>query len=183
MEPALETFASEMLRWNARINLTAASTLDEIRQHILDCRALIEHIPLSTQRVIDVGSGGGLPAAVIAILRPELAVVALEPTHKKLAFLQQIRRLLAPNLEPRAERLEQHAGRGYDVATSRATFALAEWLTRGRELVRPGGLVLGMEGVDRVELPAGATRHPYAIADRTRAIIALLVSDPEAVDR
>jgi 16S rRNA (guanine527-N7)-methyltransferase len=183
MEPELEKFATELLRWNERINLTAATTLDEVRQHILDCRSLFEHFPSTTRRVIDVGSGGGLPAAVIAILRPDVAVVALEPVHKKHAFLQHVRRQLAPNLDARAERLEQHADRGYDVATSRATFALADWLDKGRQLVRPGGIVLGMEGVDQVALPAGASRHPYAIADRTRAIIVLAVSELEPIDR
>jgi 16S rRNA (guanine527-N7)-methyltransferase len=182
MEPSLETFATELLRWNARINLTAASTLDEVRHHIVDCRAIVEHIPPTTQRVIDVGSGGGLPAAVIAILRPEIAVTALEPVHKKHAFLQHVRRQLAPNLDARAERVEQHVGRGYDVATSRATFALDEWLAVGRTLVRAGGLVLGMEGIEQVALPTGASRHPYAIGDRTRAIIVLRVSEPETIE-
>lgn len=173
MEPALETFASELLRWNQRINLTSASTLEEVLQHVVDSKALLPHIPETTQRVIDIGSGGGLPAAVIAILRPELTVVALEPVHKKHAFLQHVRRLLAPNLDARAQRIEDHPDTGYDVATSRATFALPEWLTRGRALVRPGGIVLGMEGADTIELPTGATRHRYSLADRTRAVIVL----------
>lgn len=175
IEPALQTFASELLRWNQRINLTAASSLDEVLQHVVDCKALLAHIPDTTHRVIDVGSGGGLPSAVIAILRPSIAVVAIEPVHKKHAFLQHVRRTLAPNLEGRAERLEDHPGTGYDVATSRATFALPEWLTRGRALVRAGGRVLGMEGADQIELPSGATRHPYDLGDRTRAIIVLEV--------
>ena len=169
----LDTFAAELLRWNQRINLTAASTLAEVQGHIEDCLAIVGHIPPSTRRVIDVGSGGGLPAAVIAISRPEITVTALEPVHKKHAFLAHVRRTLAPNLDPRAERVEQHVGRDYDVATSRATFALPEWLRIGAGLVRPGGLVLGMEGADQIELPAGAERHPYGLGDRTRAIIVL----------
>lgn len=84
---ALAGFAEELLRWNAKINLTSARTLDEIVQHVIDSAAIEPHVPVTTQRVIDVGSGGGLPCAVLAILRPELAVTALEPVHKKLAFL------------------------------------------------------------------------------------------------
>lgn len=171
MTDALERFAAELLRWNARINLTAARTHDDAMRHIEDSRAIVAHIPAGTTRLIDVGSGGGLPAAVIAILRPEITVTALEPVNKKHAFLLHVKRVLAPNLDPRAERVEQHATHDYDVATSRATFALAEWLRIGAGLVRPGGLVLGMEGADRVELPPGASRHPYDAADRTRAII------------
>jgi 16S rRNA (guanine527-N7)-methyltransferase len=174
----LDRFAEELLRWNQRINLTAARTPDDATRHIRDCAALVEQVPADARRLVDVGSGGGLPAAVIALLRPDITVTALEPVHKKLAFLQHIRRVLAPNLEPRAERLEDHVERGYDVATSRATFALPEWLARGRALVRPGGLVLGMEGADPIDLPAGATRHPYDLDDRTRAIIVLPVPGP-----
>jgi 16S rRNA (guanine527-N7)-methyltransferase len=175
----LARFAEELLRWNEKINLTAARTLDEVVQHIVDSAAIVAHIPATTQRVIDVGSGGGLPCAVIAILRPEVEVTALEPVHKKHAFLSQVRRLLCPNLVPLAERVEAHAGRGYDVATSRATFALADWLAIGRRLVRPGGRVLGMEGADRGALPDAAARHPYPIAGKTRAII-VLDSEPDA---
>lgn len=171
MNDALDRFVTELLRWNERINLTAARTRDDARRHIDDSRALVAHVPAGTKRLIDVGSGGGFPAAVIAILRPEIAVTALEPVNKKHAFLLHVRRLLAPNLDPRAERVEQHATHDYDVATSRATFALAEWLKIGATLVRPGGLVLGMEAVEQVELPPGATRHPYDADDRTRAII------------
>jgi hypothetical protein len=62
----------------------------------------------------------------------------------------------------------------FDVATSRATFAIDEWLQRGLRLVRPGGVVLGMEGRDQIDLPAGADRYPYQHGDRTRAIISLV---------
>lgn len=173
MSDVLDRFAAELLRWNERINLTAARTLDDALQHIDDSRALLPHIPSTTTRLIDVGSGGGLPAAVIALLRPGITVTALEPTHKKHAFLLHIRRLLAPNLVPLAERVEQHAIHDYDVATSRATFPLADWLELGFTLVHPGGLVLGMEGADPLALPPDAIRHPYSLHDRTRAIIVL----------
>jgi 16S rRNA (guanine(527)-N(7))-methyltransferase RsmG len=175
MTDLLATFARELLRWNERINLTSARDLDDAMRHIRDSAAVIPHIPADARRVLDVGSGGGLPAAIIAIQRPDLAVTALEPVHKKHAFLQHARRLLCPNLDPRAERLEQHDGRDYDAAISRATFALPEWLEMARPFVRPGGVVLGMEGADAVELPAGAERHPYDLDDRTRAIIVLRV--------
>jgi 16S rRNA (guanine527-N7)-methyltransferase len=180
VNPTLTKFATELLRWNERINLTAARTMDDALQHIEDSAAILSYIPEGTKRLIDVGSGGGLPAAVIAIERPEIAVTALEPVHKKLAFLQHAKRLFCANLEPRAERVEQHAVRDYDVATSRATFALPTWLSIGRRLVHPGGLVLAMEGAEQFELPPGATRHPYAMGDRTRAIVVLPVSDQAA---
>lgn len=169
---SLVAYRDLLLTWNQRVNLTGARTAAEIDDHIADCLHLVEHLPV-TGRLLDVGSGGGLPAVVIAIARPELEVTAIEPTHKKHAFLRTAARTLAlPNLDAIAERWEDHAGRDYDVATSRATFELATWLEIGAGFVRPGGLVLGMEGRDQLApLPAGVTRHPYEHGGKTRAIL------------
>lgn len=167
---SLRSYADELLRWNARINLTAARDVNDAASHVVDCCALVREIPIDCSRLIDVGSGGGLPAAMIAILRPSVSVTALEPVRKKLAFLQTIARSI-PNLEPLPDRVEDHPRRDYDVATSRATFAMDRWLAIGASLVRAGGTVLGMEGAEQAILPAGAERRPYALGDRTRAII------------
>lgn len=177
MTPILERYAALLLKWNARINLTAAASLDDAMQHIDDCLAIVPHIPSSARRLVDIGSGGGLPAVVIAASRPELEVTAVEPTNKKHAFLRTAARELGlANLLPRAARVEDVERDAFDVATSRATFALDEWLQRGLRLVRIGGVVLGMEGRDIVSLPAAAERHPYQLAGKTRAIIALVRS-------
>jgi 16S rRNA (guanine527-N7)-methyltransferase len=159
---SLTAYRDLLLRWNERVNLTAARTAEEVDAHVADCLRLLPHLP-ARGRLIDVGAGGGLPAVVIAIERPELAVTALEPTHKKHAFLRTAARELGlANLDPRAERWEDHAEREYDAATSRATFAIDRWLEIGATLVRAGGVVLGMEGSDRLDpLPPAVTRHPY----------------------
>ena len=177
MIAVLDRYADLLLKWNARINLTAASTKDDALQHVADCEAIVPHLPSETRLVVDVGSGGGLPAVVIAASRPEIVVHAIEPTQKKHAFLRTAARELGlPNLQPRAARIEDVESDAFDVATSRATFALDEWLRLGLRLVRPGGLLLGMEGRDRVELPAGAARHAYQLGDKTRAIISIVRS-------
>jgi 16S rRNA (guanine527-N7)-methyltransferase len=170
-------------RWNRRINLTG--TRDErelVIHHAVDSLAVVAHVPVVAERLIDVGSGAGFPGVLIAIMQPALRVVALEPNQKKHAFLATVRRELGlSNLEPRPQRLDEQVSepqfRLHDVAVSRATFAIPEWLERGRALVRPGGLVLGMEGAEQHELPAGAVRHPYVLGDRTRAIIVLTVGE------
>jgi 16S rRNA (guanine527-N7)-methyltransferase len=177
MTPILERYADLLLKWNARINLTAASTHDDAMQHIDDCSAIIRHIPSDARALVDIGSGGGLPAVVIAASRPDLVVTAVEPIQKKHAFLRTAARELAlANLHPRAARIEDVEDAAFDVATSRATFALDAWLRLGLRLVRIGGVVLGMEGRDEVALPAGAIRHPYDHAGKTRAIIELVRS-------
>jgi 16S rRNA (guanine527-N7)-methyltransferase len=91
-----------------------------------------------------------------------LQVTLVESNHKKAAFLEALRREVPiPNLRVRAQRMETIA-EAFDVAISRATFALPEWLEIGAHLVRPGGLVIGFEGAQTHDLPDGAERRTYA---------------------
>jgi 16S rRNA (guanine527-N7)-methyltransferase len=166
-----------LMKWNTRINLTSARNEREaLSSHLLDCLAVVPHVPEGTERLVDAGSGAGLPAVVIALFRPEVEVTALEPVHKKHAFLSAVKRELpVTNLHAFSQRIEDHlladTFRPYDVAVSRATWTLPTWLERGPQLIRRGGLVLGMEGSKAHPLPDRATRHPYGLDDRTRAII------------
>jgi 16S rRNA (guanine527-N7)-methyltransferase len=165
-------------RWSASVNLIGTRDPDEVaRFHLADSLALLPHLG-DARRVVDVGSGAGLPGAALAIARPDLEITALEPIHKKHAFLAAIRREIGlPGFTPIAERDEQHRAaadfRPYDLALSRATWSVPEWLARGAQLVLPGGRVLAMEGRDLHDLPAGAARHPYELGDRTRAVVVL----------
>ena len=165
-------------KWSRRINLVAGGTeRDWVERHLVDSLAVLPHLRADDGRLIDVGSGAGLPGAVLAMARPALSVTSLEPIHKKHAFQSAVKRELGlVNFEPLAERVEQHlartaATRDYDVAVSRATFAVEQWLERGAELVRAGGRVLAMEGRAVESLPPGVARHPYALGGRSRAIL------------
>jgi 16S rRNA (guanine527-N7)-methyltransferase len=170
---ALVAYRDLLSKWNQRINLTAARTDAEIEEHIADCLYLVEHAR-GAARLIDVGSGGGLPAIVLAICLRSTHVVALEPVHKKHAFLRTASRELGlANLEPLAQRHDDHPTGDYDVATSRATMDLVDWLAIGATLVRFDGRVLGMEGKDQIALPENAVRHTYDFGGKTRAIIVL----------
>jgi len=174
-EPEIERlsrYVELLLKWNDRINLTAARNAVDATHHILDCASVVAVIPSSARRVIDIGSGAGLPAAVIASLRVDVEVTAVEPNHKKHAFLRTVARELGlANLIPVASRVEGLPVAHWDIAVSRATFSLIEWLAIGARLVRPAGLVIGFEGAEKIELPASATRHVYPLANRTRALI------------
>lgn len=168
---SLVHFRDLLLQWNRRINLTAARAPEEIEEHIEDSLHAIPHLR-GAPRVLDVGSGGGFPVVIAALCLPEQSFTALEPVHKKHAFLRTAARELGLlNLEPRAERVEDHAGQDYDAATSRATFDLREWLLLGATLVRPRGLVLGFEAAPRADLPAPLERHPYELDGKRRAIV------------
>jgi 16S rRNA (guanine527-N7)-methyltransferase len=166
----LNEFKALFMKWNAGINLSAARTSDDVLDHVIDSLHVLSHLG-AANRVLDVGSGGGFPVVIAALCLPTTSFDALEPVHKKHAFLRTAARELGlKNLESHAERLEQHEARDYDVAMSRATFDLAEWLDRGQAHVRAGGAVIGFEAIRRDDL-LNVVRHPYESGDRTRAIV------------
>jgi len=166
----IEAFLGLFEKWNQQINLSAARTRPELEEHVHDSRAVVPLLK-GQRRVIDVGAGGGFPVVVAAIELPEIQFVALEPVHKKHAFLRTVRRELGlDNFDPLAERVEDHPDRDYDAAMSRATFDLAEWLSRGLELVRPGGFVLGFEAIPQ-PLSIPVERVAYDLSGKSRAIV------------
>lgn len=142
----LTRFAQLFLAWNQRINLGGDFAAGElVARHFLDSFAASRAIGHG-QSVIDVGSGGGLPAVPLAVIRDDLRFQLCEPTAKKVAFLRTAVRELAlgGRVGVRSGRIEPGASTGSlaDVAMSRATFAPAVWLDLGLGLVRPGGTVL-----------------------------------------
>lgn len=158
-------------KWNRSINLSAATGRAEVQEHVDDSLHVVSHLH-GRSRVLDVGSGGGFPVVIAALALPEIQFTALEPVHKKHAFLRTAaREFKLVNLEARAERLEDHDVHDYDAAMSRATFDIVEWFSQGRDYVVDGGLVLGFEAVPRDDLPAGAVRHPYELSGKQRAIV------------
>lgn len=173
LAPKLESFLVLFEKWNKSINLSAASSRAEITEHLVDSLHVVPHLAASTlERVLDVGSGGGFPVVIAAICLPSVEFTSLEPVHKKHAFLRTAARELGlGNLEAYARRLEDHDGRDYDAAMSRATFDLVEWLAMARPFVKPGAPVLGFEAVPRDDLPPGVVRHPYKLASKQRAIV------------
>jgi len=143
LEPALAAFLRLFLKWNRSINLSAARTEPDLIEHIVDSLHVVPYLrtqpasQTSPLRVLDVGAGGGLPSVIAAICLPDVHITALEPVHKKHAFLRTAARELAlSNLDPRADRIDDHVPRDYDVALSRATFDLREWLALGLTCVR-----------------------------------------------
>ena len=169
----LEAFATLFLRWNSSINLSAARTPDEVAEHIIDSLHVVPLIG-TADLVLDVGAGGGFPCVIVAICRPEATITALEPVHMKHAFLRTAaRELKLANLEAFARRIEDHEDADYDIAMSRATFDLREWIERGLTRVRVGGHAIGFEGVERSDLPSPFARHSYDLAGKQRAIISV----------
>ncbi len=176
-EAALGRYLDLLLRWNERINLTAVRDPEGIvERHFVDSLAVLPHVPAAATSLVDVGSGPGFPGAVVALARPDLAVTLVESNHKKCAFLETLRRELPlPKTRVLSQRIEDVLAKPgfipFDVAVSRATLDLPDWLALGSRLVQPPGSVLGMEGAEIRDLPPGATRHPYDLGSSTRSLI------------
>jgi 16S rRNA (guanine527-N7)-methyltransferase len=134
-------FGQLLLRWNARINLTGARSSEELlREHFPDSFAMAALVPPASS-LVDVGSGGGLPALPFALLRPDVSVTVVEPRAKRVAFLRTAVRELGLAVAVVSGRAEEVNDR-FAVASSRATFPPPEWLKVGADLVHPGGEVL-----------------------------------------
>ena len=150
----LELFLQEMGRWNQVHNLTAIEgEQNSVRLHLIDSIAVLpvmgRFLKEATPRIADLGSGGGLPAIPIAIVRPEWRLSLIEAIRKKTAFLQHVRgKLKLKNIEVLSERVEdvavQQPGQ-YDAVISRAFTNLAHFLELSLPFLKPDGLVFAMK--------------------------------------
>jgi len=169
---ALVRFGALFLQWNARINLSGVRTADElVERHFADAFAAARFV-VTGSRVVDVGSGGGLPIIPMALLRVTCEFDLFEPRAKKVAFLRTSVRVLGISDRVRihpcrldARSVPEFSGK-FDLACSRATLPVAEWLALGQTLVRPGGriLVFATEAGSR-DLPTPGDSVSYS-ADR-----------------
>lgn len=126
--------------WNAKMDLTAAKTAEELAElMVADAMALAAHLPPKAH-VVDVGTGAGAPGLGVAILRPDLSMTLADSLGKRTSFLRTVlgtlRRADVTVLTARGEELPP---RTFDAAISRATLPPPEWLTLGARLVKPGG--------------------------------------------
>lgn len=159
----LLAYGTLMLKWNKVYNLTAVrDPAGVMTHHLLDSLAAIA--PLQREwagkgKLLDVGSGGGLPGVVIAIMRPDIEVSCLDAVAKKAAFVQQVAaELELPNLRGLHARVESLAG-SYEVISSRAFASLPDFFNGSVHLLAPGGVWLAMKGKmptdELAALPAG----------------------------
>lgn len=162
----LLAYLALLQRWNATYNLTAVRDPQAMLvQHLLDCLAVLP--PLLRQlsaggRVLDVGSGGGLPGVVLAVMAPQLDVTCVDTVGKKAAFVRQVAGALRlPNLRAVHARVEQLTAAPFALITSRAFASLADFVALTRAHLVEGGSWMAMKGQipddEIAELPAGVT--------------------------
>ena len=138
-------------KWNKVYNLTAVRDPQEmLTHHLLDSLTavapLVRHTHGQPAKVLDVGSGGGLPGIVLAICRPELDVSCVDTVGKKAAFIQQVAATLKlPNLRGIHARVETLTG-PFDVICSRAFASLPDFVSWSRGALAEQGVWMAMKG-------------------------------------
>jgi len=151
---ALAAYLALLQRWNATYNLTAVRDPGEMRtQHLADCLAVVPALrrwrrahPLA-RRVLDVGSGGGLPGVVFAITEPDLQIVCVDTVGKKVAFIRQVAlELQLSNLTAEHARVESLPAPAFDLVVCRAFASLADFVALTQRALAPGGMWMAMKG-------------------------------------
>lgn len=150
---ALLDYLQLLQRWNGTYNLTAVRDPAAMwLQHVLDCLAAVPSVQRALPsgrraRILDVGSGGGLPGVVWAIALPQVDVVCVDTVGKKAAFIRQAAgSLQLPNLQARHARVEALREPPFDLITSRAFASLSDFTQLTRALLAPGGQWVAMKG-------------------------------------
>ena len=146
-------------KWNKVYNLTAVREPENmLYQHLLDSLAVLPYV--GAGRLLDVGTGGGLPGIVLAIARPELDITLLDSNQKKTTFLRQACiELGLKNVKVECLRVDDYQPAPlFDMVISRAFSELGEFVRLSARLCRPGGVLLAMKGVyphdELAQLPA-----------------------------
>lgn len=146
-------YLSLIQKWNRVYNLTAVrAPEDMLVQHLLDSLAVVSPMRRQapgTRRLLDVGSGAGLPGVVMAIACPELDVTCVDAVEKKAVFLRQVAGALGlARLHGRHARIET-LGQGeprWDLVCSRAFASLADFVAGSANALADGGLWMAMKG-------------------------------------
>ena len=138
-------YLDQLLLWNKAYNLTAITDPEEaLIKHVIDCLSIITHLPAGS--LLDIGTGAGLPAVIIAICQPERQCTALDSNQKKVRFIKQISSELGlSNMQPIASRIEAHEA-SYDVVTSRAFASLIDFVEVAQPRLANGGFLCAMKG-------------------------------------
>ena len=151
--PAVWQYLQLLSKWNKAYNLTAIRDLESmVVQHALDGLSVHGYVKLSDKRLIDVGTGGGVPGVLLAIVRPDLDVCLLDAVGKKARFLRQVKReMRLDNVTVIHDRVENYSPcEKFDVVISRAFSEVNQFLSWTRHLGDKQSRFLAMKG-PRVE--------------------------------
>lgn len=145
-----ELYATELKKWNSKVNLTAITKDKEIAiKHFVDSLNLAPYITAS-DRLLDIGSGAGLPVIPLKIISPEIPMVSVDAVAKKIHFQRHVIRVLRlQNIEAihaRVEELHKTHGKSFSIITSRAFTRLDRFVSLAAPLLSEGGMLIAMKG-------------------------------------
>ncbi|MFM7332771.1 MAG: 16S rRNA (guanine(527)-N(7))-methyltransferase RsmG [Brachymonas sp.] len=151
----LLAYRDRIAQWNKVYNLTSLrDTAQMLSHHIIDSLAaappllrFLKNAGLEKASMLDVGSGGGLPGVVLAIMLPHIQVTCVDTVGKKAAFVQQVAgELSLKNLRGVHSRVEQMQTAPFDVITSRAFASLLHFVQLTRPQLKPQGAWMALKG-------------------------------------
>ena len=158
----LAGFLDLLSRWNRAYNLTAITGPEEmVARHVLDSLSVLDLV--RGGRVLDVGSGAGLPGIPLAVASPDRHFVLLDSNGKRVRFVTHvIGRLEVENVDVAQSRVEDyHDESGFDTVVSRAFASLADFVRLSGHLCAPAGRLVAMKGRsdagELAEVPGGWT--------------------------
>ena len=134
-----------LIKWNNSFNLTSVKNTEIVTHHFLDCLAVIPFIKSS--RLLDVGTGAGLPGIVIAIVNPDIKVSLIDKVGKKITFIKRIiAELEIKNIETYHDRVELLTSEEkYDGIISRAFSNMEVFIKSTKHLIKSQGVWYGMK--------------------------------------
>ncbi len=141
------TYLQQLVRWNRVHNLTGISDpVEMIETHVIDSLSLLPYLPKG--RIIDIGTGAGLPGIPLALMWPEGEFVLLDSNQKKIAFVEHmVLTLPLPHVRVVSQRAEKYVPeKPFDLVISRAFGSLAEFIRVSRHLGQKKGKLIAMKG-------------------------------------
>lgn len=167
---SFELYAAELKKWNIKVNLTAITKDKEIAvKHFLDSLSLAPYITAS-DRLLDIGSGAGLPIIPLKILLPDIPMISVDAVAKKIHFQRHIIRILnLQNIEAvhaRVEDLHKTYRHSFSIITSRAFTRLDRFISLAAPLLSEGGVLIAMKG-DQAESEIAVGDEIYEVGGFT----------------
>jgi 16S rRNA G527 N7-methylase RsmG len=141
LKESVAAYLAAARRWAGAVDLVGGAAGPRTLERLVeDSLAALPWVP-EQGRLLDVGSGNGIPAVPLLLARPGLSGVLLEPRERRWAFLRELDRELLCRADVRRERLAEHGGKGYDLITVRG-LALDLWWRDACARLAPGGTML-----------------------------------------
>ncbi len=186
--PAARRFAEHLATSGVERGLIGPREAPRIwERHVLNCAVVAELVPHGA-RLVDVGSGAGLPGIPLALARPDLTVVLVEPLARRVDWLREVIADLGVAIEVERGRAEENVVRrrweGADVVTARAVAPLARLAGWSLPLLRPGGIMLAVKGAsaaEEIERDAAAVRKAGGGAPRIARCGVGVIDPPSTV--